>query len=90
MRSHQVFVSKVNRIQENQIDATLQQMWKNATAGAQKAIQSDWTTTSKSLEVNPNEAENKQRTLKPISQTLIVAQTATKKLEQHCEQAAHP
>ena len=73
MRSHQVVVIKIKISKRSKLNATLQQMRKNATARAQKAIQSDWTTTSKSLEVNPNEAENKQRTLKPISQTLIVA-----------------
>jgi len=73
MRSHQVVVIKIKISKRSKLNATLQQMRKNATTRAQKAIHSDWTTTSKSLEVNPNEAENKQRTLKPISQTLIVA-----------------
>ena len=54
----------------SRIDATLQQMWKNATARDQEAIQSDWTTTSKSLQVNPNVAENKKRLFKPIIQAL--------------------
>jgi len=41
MRSHQVVVIKIKISKRSKLNATLQQMRKNATARAQKAIQSD-------------------------------------------------
>ena len=51
-RSQQVVVIKVNRIQENQIDATLQQMWKIAATRDQKVVQSSCETVSESFDFN--------------------------------------
>jgi len=42
-------VIKVDKMQDNQSDATLQQMREIATARSQKLVQSDWTTTSESF-----------------------------------------